>query len=163
MCVQIGMMSEESLERSHKAVKVLVPKYVTMNNNEERLRATVNQLHLQTHPSIEIYAPPDRPKGKRHRDNRAPSSKSSPRKRAHRDSSPPTPAAAPPARATPANASESAPPTAQRHSLRLRSRPPPAAAAAGAALPAAAAAAPTWEKSANQWLCDDQGSAWSRT
>ena len=156
------MMSEESLERLHRTVKRLEPKYVTMKDDGERQRALLEQLHLQTHPLIEIYAPPDRPKGKRHRDNRAPSSKSSPRKRAHRDSSPPTPSAAPPARATPANASESAPPTAQRHSLRLRSLPPPAAAAA-AALPAAAAAAPTWEKSANQWLCDDQGSAWSRT
>ena len=157
------MMSEESLERLHRTVKRLEPKYVTMKDDGERMRALLEQLHLQTHPSIEIYAPPDRPKGKRHRDNRAPASPS-PRKRAHRDSSPPTPTAAPRARATPANASESVPPTAQRHSLRLRSRPPPPpAAAAAAALPAAAAAAPTWEKSANQWLCDDQGSAWSRT
>ena len=58
--VQIGMLSEESSERSHKNRKRLEPRYITMHNPAERMTALFNQLHLQAHPLVEIYAPPDR-------------------------------------------------------------------------------------------------------
>jgi len=45
------MMSEQSLERQHRIFNHFDRLYCTMKNNEERLRTTFKQAHLQAHAS----------------------------------------------------------------------------------------------------------------
>jgi hypothetical protein len=57
---QVGMMSEQSLEKCHYAINQLSRKYVTMHPDEHRIDTTLRQSLLRAHPLIVPYVPPKR-------------------------------------------------------------------------------------------------------
>jgi hypothetical protein len=58
--IQIGMMSEQSLEREHKGFNKLDGIYVTMRPEAARLRSTMQQRALQSEPAVPEFRRPRR-------------------------------------------------------------------------------------------------------
>jgi hypothetical protein len=58
--LQIGMMSEQTIERLHRAFNRLRRLYATMGDDERRLTTTFRQAHLSVHPSVPPFTPPTR-------------------------------------------------------------------------------------------------------
>jgi len=59
-CVQIGMMSEQSMERQNHTFKRYARLYATMGNTKKRLNTTMKRAYMAVHPSIPPFAPPKR-------------------------------------------------------------------------------------------------------
>ena len=56
-CVQIGMMSEQSMERQNRTFKRYARLYATMGNTKKRLNTTMKRAYMAVHPSTPAFAP----------------------------------------------------------------------------------------------------------